>query len=167
MDLKKVSFFLSLIPPYGWRQDPIAGSGWDQPYRNPTSRCRSRSSGRCYPGLQIQCHWRDLVIKVVGLELKNKNEIINSTIGTFGGSKKWVDFASCHACHACYTCHHLATVPKIWAQIFAMKKFEGHEKDLLLLPFFQEQCHFGEVPLFMITLLLEARAAMGESRRRH
>lgn len=49
-------------------QDPIAGCGWDQPYRNPTSRCRSRSSGRCYPGLQIQCNCHDLV----GLEFQTE-----------------------------------------------------------------------------------------------
>lgn len=44
---------------------------------------------------------------------------------------------------------------------FAMKKFEGYS-DLFYYPF-QEQCHFGEVPLFMITLhyTTGARAAMG------
>lgn len=88
MDLKKVSFFSAYTltgekchdlwhkTPHSQlqrrHQDPIAGCGWDQPYRNPTSRCRSRSSGRCYPGLQIQCNCHDLVIKVVLLELQTK-----------------------------------------------------------------------------------------------
>lgn len=99
----------------------------------------------------VQLPWFGDQSGATGTSNKMKN-------GTFGGSKKCRDFASCHACHACYTCHHLAigmNKIKIWTHFFSMKKFEGYN-DLFLLPFSGTMSFWGRCLcswLHCITLL--------------
>ena len=105
----------------------------------------------------VQLPWFGDQSGATGASNKMKN-------GTFGGSKKCRDFASCHACHTCYTCHHLAigmNKINIWTHFFATKKFEGYSDLFFFFTFFRHNVILGRCLcswLHRITLL-EARAA--------